>query len=442
MRNQIKLLLNLLTICFLCSAVLAQQSSAEQAAAHRQAALNSLEQLRASVSEITNECLRLRAQLQMADLLWARDEAQARQMFEEAFKLAFKSPTESEKETCPAQSRKGLGFEVLKLVARRDPEWAVQLIDALPDSLSTNKLAVSLATQQRDLKASLYQYLAISVEGSTSEQAKRALNSITDKIGEVESATLIRLALPGEEALSGQKSVDASTEIAPLNLLGALSDAASPNFAAPQINATQALLSGDFDQAMSLIEKIGDPQTRLQFGALARFSAVSAAISAGNFDEAMQHAQAVPGLSERAATFVNLAQAVGNKKGAVRAAEIMRMAKQSLESEQESAEKAQALLTLAEAMIELEPERGFELTQLAIETLNSMDRKQAATSSEASLEETNLGQVLTKLLRYDFARAWNLASSINNRGRAWFTNLALCKAALNAETGMKKAAQF
>lgn len=365
MRVRFKLPLNLFSICLLCSAAFAQQSQPRQSAEIRQEALNSLDQLRDSLSDVENECLKIRARIQLGDLLWAHDEARARQAFEEAFSLAFNSGSQASKERCAAQSRNELGFEVLKSIARRDAEWAANLVDSLPDKPAA------------------------------------------------EFASLTSLNAP----------------------------AMPNNFADQRFEAIHALFSGDFNRAMRLNEKNGDPQMRSQFSALARFREMNAAISSGDEQEAMLHAQTLASLVGRASAFVNLANVVRKKKGALQAMEILLIANQSLNAEKASAEKAQALLMLAEAITELDPERGFEFAQAAIETFNSTDGGDASPQSEAGYEASGLGQSLTRLSRYDFARAWNLALSINNRQTAWFTKLIVCKGSLDEESEIEKASQ-
>jgi hypothetical protein len=221
----------------------------------------------------------------------------------------------------------------------------------------------------------------------------------------------------------------------PLQLLGSQAAAANPTPADPQMEAGQALFGGDFQQALTLSEKISDPQMRALYVSLARSGAVSAAISAGDYDEAWRRAQSLPSPSQRAQAFVELAQAVRGQKGAVRAAEILALARQSLETEADSGEKAQALLTLADAMIELETGSSFELAQIAIELFNSVHDRNKTAVSEQEAAEAALTPVLTRLARRDFARTWNLTLSINNRELAWLTKIALCQDVIEQRAG-------
>ena len=399
-----------------CLSALAQQPQASQATVNRQQARRSLAQLRETLPELENECAKIAAQAELAKLRWGQDEAQARELLEAAFKASFKAQPEAEK--CPAQKRIELGLQILEFIAKHDAEWAVQLVEALPTA------------SPRDLKTNLYLQLAVWLQGA--EKAQSALQTVLNKLPDAAGANLLREtfananAAPDEGQIEQDLAPDAGN-FAALNLF---------NFSAttdPQSEAARAWLSGDFQQTLSLSEKISHPQMRLQFDSMARFGAVAAASAEGNYAEALQQAQALSEPSQRATAFINLAQAVRSQKGAVRAAEILSLAQQSIEAEKESRAKARALLALAEAVIELETERGFELAQAALDTLNAAIGGDKPATGETDYEEPAFGQVLTRLARYDFARVWQLTLGIKRRELAWFTQLAVCQGMIEEE---------
>lgn len=416
MRAQFNLLVLLFSICSFYCPVSAQTKLNTQIELNRQTALDALTQLSDSLPSDESDCINLRARMELADLLWARNETRARQLFEEAFKTAFNGETPKQKQ-CPAQARQVYGVEVLKRIAQRDADWAAQLVDSLPE---VSQQSVPPNAAERNVKTRLQQSLNLSPITAGNEDTKSTQVSI---LGEAAVAPV------------GQNPAD----FAPLELLSTPS--AREDFPHPNLEVAQTLLSGDFNRAWSLIEKIGDPHTRSLFGAITNFSAVSAAITIGNYDEAMQQAQSLSGPSQRTKAFVTLAQALRGRKGAIKAIEILLIARQSLNAEKESAEKAQAMLTLAEAITEFDPDRGFEFAQAAIETFNLKDNKDASPLGEAGYAEPELAQVLTRLSRYNFARAWNLALSIGNRQMAWFTKLAVCRGLLDEESETEKASQ-
>jgi hypothetical protein len=391
MRARFNLLLVLFSICLFNCVARAQTKPATQTEINRQAALA---QLSDSLPADERGCLNLRARMELADLLWSRDEARARQLFEEAFNAAFGGETAKDGQ-CPAQARQAFGAEALSRIARHDAAWAAQFVDSLPE-------AAQQKANELDIKARLRQSLNTSSTTADGENAR-----------------LIQASIFGEVA--AKASDQNSADLAPLELLN--TPAARSAFANPNLEAAQAILNGDFNQASQLGEKIGEAQTRAQFGALVRFGEMNAAISAGDEQEALRCAEMLPDVAGRASAFVTLANAARGKKGALRAMEILLAARQSVEAEKESAEKAQAFITLAEAMIDLDVERGFDLAQTAIAALNAVG------DDSSNSADTALGQVLSRLSQSDFNRAWGLALGINNRETAWFTKLALCRGA-------------
>lgn len=402
MRARFNLLSILFLICSFYCLASAQVKPATQAEINRWAALDALAQLGDSLPSDESGCLNLRARMELAELLWSRDEARARQLFDEAFNAAFSNETANQKQ-CPAQTRQALGGEALNRIARRDAAWASQLVDSLPDAARQPGQQKVEAT---DMKARLRQSLNASPEAAESENAK-----------------LIQTSIFGQAAAT--TSDQTSADFAPLELLD--TPAARSPFSNPSLEAAQALADGNFSRAKQLSEKIGDAHMRAQYGALIRFGEMDAAISAGDEQEALRHAESLTNVSGRASAFVTLANAARSKKGALRAVELLLAAKQSVEAEKESAEKARALITLAEAMIELDVERGFDLAQAAIAALNAADDDPSSRADDA------LGQALRRLSQSDFYRAWSLALSINNPEAAWFTKLALCRGALGKD---------
>lgn len=401
MRARFNLSLILFLICSFHCLASAQVKPATQAEINRRAALDALAQLGDSLPSGESGCLNLRARMELAELLWSRDEARARQLFEEAFNAAFSNETANQKQ-CPAQARQALRGEALNRIARRDAVWAAQLVDSLPEAArqpGQQKVEVT------DMKARLRQSPNASPDAAESENAR-----------------LIQSSIIGHEAATPKQT---SADIAPLELLN--TPAARGPFSNPGLEAAQALADGDFNRAKQLSEKIGDAHMRAQFGMLVRFGEMDAAISAGNEQEAMRHAESLTDVAGRASALVSLANAARSKKGALRAVEILLAAKQLVEAEKESAEKAQALITLAEAMIELDVERGFDLAQAAIAALNAADDDPSGRADDA------LGQALSRLSQSDFYRAWSLALGINNPEAAWFTKLALCRGTLGED---------
>jgi hypothetical protein len=409
----IHLICKLFTIVVLCVGIAAQ--STQQTAYHRQVALLALQQLRTSVDEIENDCGKLCAQMQLADLLWGYDERQARQLFVEAFQRAFASKLTASQTSCTTQSRETLGFAILERMARRDVAWAQELVEAVSEPGAPRGAQVpaetNWKTRLRDVLAS-YQL--------TAKTGEVAPDAATNHPGQ-----LIRTALfgttPSETNFSSASN--ATSDFAPLNLLASSATAESTPMNS-QLDTIPAVFR-DFQPTRGLPEKISDPQTRQRFEQMIGYFEITAIITAGQFEEALRRAQALVAPLPRIMTLVQIAQAVRQKKGVLRAVEVLSLAEQSLAAEPESREKIQAFIALAAAMTELEVERGFALAQTAITLLNAL--RQEAT---AQREENGLESLLERLSAADFARAWGLVMNIHDRELAWFTKLAICRAIL------------
>ncbi|MFN0110184.1 MAG: hypothetical protein ACKVZH_15115 [Blastocatellia bacterium] len=389
-----------ISVCAFCSLALAQ---ADQTEARRQAALDGLRQLQDSLSDIENNCLKVRAQMQLADLMWKHDQERAKELFEGAFNSAFKPATGSL--ACPAESRVANGMEILNHIAQRDSDWAKQLVESLPDKTESGN-------QEANLKNRLRQSLAFRKQTTNAE----VNDSSADGKEDFENVRSIHALLTGERlaTVPAHQNVMTAASLTPMDS------------AALQINsrldAVQALFSGDLGRAAQLGEMIGNTQ----FAALVRFEELNVADFAGNPEEALTQIQALPSLSGRVQAFINLAKSARDKKGAVKEMEVLLIAQQSIQAEKEGLEKAEALSSLAEAMIELDVERGFELAQTAILALNASEE----TNRQLDPENLRLAEALAKLSRFDFLRAWDLALIINIRAAAWFTKLQLCREGL------------
>ncbi len=409
----------LCAFCLLGSVVWGQVT--EQATRNRQTALLSLQQLRASLNEIEPEDQRIQAQMQLADLLWTHDERQARQLFADAFQQAFAIPPKASAKQDATQGRVALGFALLARLARHDATWAAQLVESLPEAT-----ALSPNLGLPDLKARL--------QGALTLQRQAALTKeMMDSPPNNNRIPFLQAELGGQTTIGIDSSFElgAPTELASLSLLSTTSSTAQPS-ANPQLDAVQSIFNGDFKQARNLAEKINDPEIRRQFEGMIGSSEISAFIAASKYDEALSRVQELAAPLERIAAFVQVANAVRGKKGALRAGEILSLAQQSLSAEKESLAKAQAFIVLAATTAELEVERGFELTQTAITTLNAL-HKEAVPPPLALSEESGLEQLLGRLSSADFSRTWGLAMNINDRELAWFTKLMICRAIL-AET--------
>jgi hypothetical protein len=350
--------------------VTAQQSEGERPPSFAgQRAVAALEQLAEDVRGVEDEALKLRARAQIADALWPHDEPLARRLFEEAFKDIAEQNARRPRGTAK-DARHSL--EILlagEMVARRDPDFARQLLG--------------------DLRPA---------DGTPGTGERREVH---------------------EQRSLGQGSADAPA--AP----PATPSAAREEERDEHPEISRALNDEDFERALSLIEKVGDPAVRAALAPVVRQQAASAALSRQDYHTAATHARALSSLTQRALLFVQLAHALSGEKLTGQAVEMLLEAERSLKESPQGPERAQALMTVAGALARLDAMRGFELMPAAVEAINRADEA-AKASAGPELEAVALAEAFSSLARADFSRAWELAAGISRKETSLAAQLALC----------------
>ena len=200
----------------------------------------------------------------------------------------------------------------------------------------------------------------------------------------------------------------------------------------------QAMGEGGFEQALSIVEKIGDKQSRVSWQATMRHRAALAAISKGDFETAYRYGKEITFLTLRAEIFAQLARAFYRKKDFARAEEILNEAEQSLVKADIGVDQALALLRLAGAASQMDPPRGFEITRSAVDAINRADKANNPTGGQATpisaINSFYFEQSFPFLARADFDRAWLLAQSLEKKDLAVCAQLAICRGVLITAT--------
>lgn len=145
----------------------------------QQYALAVLEQLLSSSKEFEDDQLKIRTQVQVADILWPYDEPRARGIFKDAFGATASAKLEKGKESTPPASLPGgaaplmaLQGEVLSVVARRDPDLAESLIGSLKDARGEDD-ATNPDNAERGVGSGLYLESALSIAETNPRRAVR-----------------------------------------------------------------------------------------------------------------------------------------------------------------------------------------------------------------------------------------------------------------------------
>ena len=220
--------------------------------------------------------------------------------------------------------------------------------------------------------------------------------------------------------------------------------------------AQQAMLTGNFDQAAAIIEKISDQTIRSSrkeemFRERLRndlFAEVRKVIERGNYDEAEQMISGIPDRTTRMWMFQGLVGAA-IRKDKDRAAEILAGATRRTANIEDGVERGLQLISLARIAGSIDLNRGFDQMKIAIDDFNRAGivtewekYEEIGTGSVGAGEKTtrsvNVG--LSALLgnadfqwlgNMDFDRGLVLAQQVQVREASSILQLAVCRGALS-----------
>ena len=137
--------------------------------------------------------------------------------------------------------------------------------------------------------------------------------------------------------------------------------------------AMSAMTGGDFDRALSIVEKLGNEDRRASLGSLIKLQAAAAALKRDDLESALRYAAGVSDLRQRAYLYGSIARTLFDKNDAVRAAGVLGDAERDIDKAADDAVKANALLIIAEVKARIDPAQGFESAGLAVKAFNRAD---------------------------------------------------------------------
>lgn len=206
--------------------------------------------------------------------------------------------------------------------------------------------------------------------------------------------------------------------------------------------ALLSLSGGEFDQALSITEKVKDDDFRAGLDSIIRAQATAAAIRKNDIDLAFRYAQGVSDVRQRASLLGKTARALIDKKDMIRAREVLDEAEKLVAKADEGPDRAQAMLIIADAKTRLDPAQGFETMEVVVKEFNradsSTDEKKPASGSILSmmmskvmrLETPDFDQSFPLLARADFNRALQLAQSFKKKDRYVLAQISVCRGVL------------
>jgi hypothetical protein len=206
---------------------------------------------------------------------------------------------------------------------------------------------------------------------------------------------------------------------------------------------------GDFDKALPVIEKISDQRTRTYILTMLRTGATSLAIRNGETERAYRYASEMTDLNEQIRLFQEIALSLIDKKETRRAAEVVSECARLAQHLSEETSKAAVLLSVAGIASRLNPVKGFEVLQSAVEAINrasfgphwgeqttykvtKANERPQVISEVSGLEDLEFGKCFSALARTDFDKALALAKAIRLNEASLLAQLAVCRGVLTS----------
>lgn len=374
----------------------------------RQRALRFLDQLLPAAQELKNQTARIHSQMRIAEMLWRYDKPRARQLFTEALRnLSTSSELPAEDDAAivstSRQQRLELSRQLLSRLALLDPELAGQLADECGGKECQTALRWEI--EQRLSPAEQGNSAMLTIDAGNLPQAANQPESDIDWFNELARQPLLsnQTGHPNLPDQPGDQKDGANLEI----LL--------------------AFMTGEFDRALSLIERIPDQSLRLRLDAMARAQAVLAALNQEDFALTRISANGISDPIQRVVVLIEMAQRLV-KKNDFRAFEILDEATELAKRAVKMSDRASAYLLIAEVMVQLDPIRSFNTLRATLESLNQAEKLQQGVG--LTFETAPLEAIFTHLAHSDFERVWELTQTIEKPETALLIQLALCQSVL------------
>lgn len=212
--------------------------------------------------------------------------------------------------------------------------------------------------------------------------------------------------------------------------------------------AMLAAQKNDFEQALSIVEKINNEKDKLLISSIVRYQAGLKALHQGKVDIAYNHAAEIGFIPQRARLFDEIARHLLKKKDVIRATEILNEIRTWLNKADNPSQKADGLLIVATTIAGYDTIQGFEAAREAIKAINSANfspnqEKDVEKASNLkvipiTLENLNFKPVFSLLTKTDFNQALSLANSLEKREVFVMAQLAICQEVLKSEPRQPK----
>jgi hypothetical protein len=205
------------------------------------------------------------------------------------------------------------------------------------------------------------------------------------------------------------------------------------------------ITNAEYDQALSVVRKIGDPKLRSSMNGQVLTAQARTALQHQDFETAYGKTSQLAIPRERASMLCNIAEVIRGRDS-VRAEELIVEASLLIRGLERNPLKLTALLDLARARGHADTEELFQAMQAVIDEINQIDFAPEWSVLRSTTVRTDDGviqwqmdyglsmipfyDIFTPLARADFDRAVQLAQSIGLKEASVFAQFAICRTVL------------
>lgn len=188
--------------------------------------------------------------------------------------------------------------------------------------------------------------------------------------------------------------------------------------------ASLAANEGSFDEAISILTRFA-AETGADLNEWIYGKAAEAAIAKGDSDAAHHYAEGVKSFRERTKLLCGIARMLQGRKDTSGAVQVLKEALDSAQQVVNDWQKPGAMLAVAGVATLIEPARGFELVNQAVELIN---RAEGFAQSVGDFDES-----LLLLARVDFDRALSLTQKLDKNESRLIARIAVCRGILSKQ---------
>ena len=197
------------------------------------------------------------------------------------------------------------------------------------------------------------------------------------------------------------------------------------------------MLQGKYEETISLYEQVGDKLSNKKEIAKWVYSMASgAAYKKGNIDQAYAYTKHITSIKDRVGLILEIAKKRFAQRDVLQAKRLLQEVKPNLKQVDNEWEKLRFSVEIANLEAQVNPSQGFQSMAEAIKTLNQFSRDDGNGSGYGPrgitlrMNRFDLSEGFSLLAQEDFPRALALVKQIQEKERAAWAKLAVCRGVL------------